>query len=1214
MSTQFDYTYSDFLNGINIEKLRCEIREILTNPSNEFYVSAHGNNVSIFFEIGLSAGEISDLVGVINVHDAGIPITDVCISPETYPTLIVDNITITGNNAAGNVNLIDIHTIIKDDIDDTKEFRFQASNITTNTLREFIVPDANTTLVGTDVTQTLINKTMDDNSNNIISRELWIGSGSSSVSTYNANVPISGQALIATSGTTATWQNLSTGSQIIVKDENSNITATPHSSLNFTGLGIIASDGGSDTAIINVPGFTLNTLTPQVQYLTLGKNGTDINIVSNTDTHTINIPNANISSNGIVTTSMQTFTGAKVFTKPIPLLGFIGCTENSGTNVSSITLDKPSGTTPGDMLMVCYITVRNGFSRTNNSIPYTDSRAITTPPNGWVLIDTVTNETNYPRAIFIYIKPVIEGEPSDYTWSGIMPSPIQTYDAEVTGSFSGTTMTVSAVTSGTLTTGQTITGSGIPVSVTITEFITGSGGTGTYTISASLSLGTITVNATVPKTNFIVGGISTFNGAASFNIIDSKASHATPYSLSHSTPTIVTSTINTLLIGYFSMASVATSWSIDMGMTQSCSIGTGPSGSTPPQVIGESMVMGFKLQSAAGIVGPFTATASNDNDVGLTSLIALRQTTEAILTVQGAEGQATDLYNNRDFNGNILSGFNFKGELFIGGGDSDINSNIITFKTETPLLSQDYCLTIPSATTTVVGNNTTQTLTNKIINANDNTFTNISNAEIKIAAAISVEKLGDGTVNNTEFGYLNGVNSDIQLQIDGKSPTVHTHDASDTTSGVFDDARISQSSITQHVSAIDHDTTLNFVSNKHIDHSSVVLTAGIGLTGGGDITSSRTIDLDVNGLTEDATPDTSADFVMTYDDSALTHKKVLIANLGIGSSSAVMFDVYDNVGGQTVTSGTITLNLDTIRQNSGEFSLAADEITVSTTDTLMILFRVTTNVTTSNRSVSKCWLEKDGGGGYVIVDGSYGYMYNRQSPEGENTATVQLMLDISTGDKFRIRINRDNGDATIATKVDASGISFFSIGTNGAQGTAGTPGAPGSGTTLTIEEGGSSVTNTPHSTLDFDGTDFNITDNGDGSCTVGISSSSIFGSEFQQNSSESSSTTTSSTFQQKLRMTTSSLPIGTYRIAWAWEWNINSTSGDAEFQIELNDTTLLGTGRMESQDSLNYHPYCGFYYATSISGIQTIDIDYRVNSGGGTVTIRRARLEIWRIS
>src|SRR6056297_1387161 len=42
-------------------------------------------------------------------------------------------------------------------------------------------------------------------------------------------------------------------------------------------------------------------------------------------------------------------------------------------------------------------------------------------------------------------------------------------------------------------------------------------------------------------------------------------------------------------------------------------------------------------------------------------------------------------------------------------------------------------------------------------------------------------------------------------------------------------------------SALDHDDLTGFVANEHIDHSSVSISSGSGLTGGGDITSSRTL-------------------------------------------------------------------------------------------------------------------------------------------------------------------------------------------------------------------------------------------------------------------------------------------------------------------------------------------------------------------------------------
>ena len=67
--------------------------------------------------------------------------------------------------------------------------------------------------------------------------------------------------------------------------------------------------------------------------------------------------------------------------------------------------------------------------------------------------------------------------------------------AIVTGAISGTTLTVSAVTSGTLKIGQTIEGSGVTDGTIITEFGSGSGGAGTYTVSASQTVSSTTIYA-----------------------------------------------------------------------------------------------------------------------------------------------------------------------------------------------------------------------------------------------------------------------------------------------------------------------------------------------------------------------------------------------------------------------------------------------------------------------------------------------------------------------------------------------------------------------------------------------------------------------------------------------------------------------------------------------------------------------------------------------
>jgi hypothetical protein len=88
-----------------------------------------------------------------------------------------------------------------------------------------------------------------------------------------------------------------------------------------------------------------------------------------------------------------------------------------------------------------------------------------------------------------------------------------------------------------------------------------------------------------------------------------------------------------------------------------------------------------------------------------------------------------------------------------------------------------------------VTDSSTTTFTNKSIDADDNTITDIDNNEIKAAAAIAVNKLAaltaseavvsDGSgflasatgVSATELGYVNGVTSAIQTQMDAKLPT-----------------------------------------------------------------------------------------------------------------------------------------------------------------------------------------------------------------------------------------------------------------------------------------------------------------------------------------------------------------------------------------------------------------------------------------------------------
>ena len=68
-------------------------------------------------------------------------------------------------------------------------------------------------------------------------------------------------------------------------------------------------------------------------------------------------------------------------------------------------------------------------------------------------------------------------------------------------------------------------------------------------------------------------------------------------------------------------------------------------------------------------------------------------------------------------------------------------------------------------------------LTNKTIDSDSNTITNIVNADIKAAAQIDATKIADGSVTSTEFQYINTLSSNAQTQISAKLNAALPNDA-----------------------------------------------------------------------------------------------------------------------------------------------------------------------------------------------------------------------------------------------------------------------------------------------------------------------------------------------------------------------------------------------------------------------------------------------------
>lgn len=150
------------------------------------------------------------------------------------------------------------------------------------------------------------------------------------------------------------------------------------------------------------------------------------------------------------------------------------------------------------------------------------SGAITSIPTGWYLCDG-QNSTPDLRGKFI-----IGAGGTDASVTG-------SAGASVTGSISGTTLTVTAVANGTIAVGDIVSHSSILEAATITGLGTGTGGTGTYTLTytgstssftGSISGTTLTVTA-VASGSIITGQVLTGNSATSGTTISSQLTGTT---------------------------------------------------------------------------------------------------------------------------------------------------------------------------------------------------------------------------------------------------------------------------------------------------------------------------------------------------------------------------------------------------------------------------------------------------------------------------------------------------------------------------------------------------------------------------------------------------------------------------------------------------------------------------------------------------------------
>lgn len=155
--------------------------DVLTNKSlsdaTSKFVDSVDNTKVLAFDVGGTTGTTTTFTTaqtanrVITLPNA----TTTLVGTDTTQTLSNKTLSASNIDNSNTAALKDNSFTLQDDGDTTKQLVFQLSGITTSTTRTLTAPDANTTIVGTDATQTLSNKTISGASNTITNVSLTTG-------------------------------------------------------------------------------------------------------------------------------------------------------------------------------------------------------------------------------------------------------------------------------------------------------------------------------------------------------------------------------------------------------------------------------------------------------------------------------------------------------------------------------------------------------------------------------------------------------------------------------------------------------------------------------------------------------------------------------------------------------------------------------------------------------------------------------------------------------------------------------------------------------------------------------------------------------------------------------------------------------------------------------------------------------------------------------
>lgn len=222
---------------------------------------------------------------------------------------------------------------------------------------------------------------------------------------------------------------------------------------------------------------------------------------------------------------------------------------------------------------------------------------------------------------------------------------------------------------------------------------------------------------------------------------------------------------------------------------------------------------------------------------------------------------------------------------------------------------------------------------------------------------------------------------------------------------------------------VNHDALGNFVADKHIAHSSVTLTAGEGLTGGGTIAASRSFALNVSGLTEELTIDAANDLIVFYDASATAHRKVQIDSLlgaRVGDGRWQRSTIQSLPAGTLVTVLYASTSYDALER--GTFNTVTSEYTAGENGA-RVLVSASIRVSAQNpNSDVELMIQKNGSNQANAIT----HFGSTSTGPADSITQTSVTMTLNAGDVVRVQA-RSSNEEVIAASTSGSFISIVEL-------------------------------------------------------------------------------------------------------------------------------------------------------------------------------------------